>query len=49
MSLRSLAETLNSAEMNNKFTGLMNDAETHRVLANYKSELMEKGELKEFC
>lgn len=49
MSLRSLAETLNSAEMNNKFIGLMNDAETHRVLANYKSELMEKGELKEFC
>lgn len=49
MSLRSLAEELNSIEMNNTFKGYMDDAYTHRVLANKKQELFEQGKLKEYC
>ena len=49
MSLKQLAEAVNSATMNNTFKGSITDAETHRILSNKKQELFEKGDLKEYC
>lgn len=49
MSLRSLAEQLNSVSLNNTFTGFISDSEVHRMLANKKQELFEQGKLKEYC
>ncbi len=49
MSLKQLAQKVNSAAMNNDFKGCMTDSEVHRILQNEKAELMESGKLKEFC
>lgn len=48
-SFRNLAQTLNSSSLNNTSPNLLQQAEVHRILSNYKQELIEKGELKEFC
>lgn len=49
MSMKELAQRLESATMNNDFMGRLQDAEIHRTLQNYKSELIESGKLKEYC
>lgn len=48
-SLRELAEIVNSSTMVNTAHGFLEDALIHRVLANVKQELLEKGDLKEEC
>ena len=49
MSMKELAQRLDSATMNNDFFERLSDAEVHRTLQNFKSELMESGKLKEYC
>lgn len=49
MSLSDLAETVNSAMLETNFYGSLDDAALHRVLANTKSDLMQKGDLREDC
>lgn len=49
MNLKTIAKLVNSTSMNSNFNGSMNNATLNRILANKKSELMEKGELKEEC
>lgn len=49
LSLKSVAEIVNSAAMTNNFRGSMDAATLHRLLANKKSELIKEGELKEEC
>lgn len=49
MSMKELANRVNSAMMDNQFRGSIDSAAEHRILANYKQELMEKGELIENC
>lgn len=50
-SLTQLSEYLGSALTNNSYSGTLDtkSAEVHRILANVKSDLLKKGELKEFC
>lgn len=49
MSLADLAETVNSQMLETSFQGSLDDAALHRVLANTKSDLMKKGDLREDC
>lgn len=49
MSLREIAQTVNSAIMSNSLNFNLSDAEISRTLANKKQELMESNELKEVC
>ena len=49
MSMKELAQRLDSATMNNDFFERLSDAKIHRTLQNFKSELMESGKLKEYC
>lgn len=50
-SLVQLSDYLGSELTNNDFTGTLDVklAETHRILANVKSDLMKSGKLKEYC
>lgn len=50
-SLLKLSRDLGSELTNNSYTGTidLNAAETHRIMANVKSSLMEQGKLKEYC
>lgn len=48
-SLREVAEMVNSSTMVNTRQGFLEDALIHRVLANVKQELLEKGDLIEEC
>ena len=48
-SLRELADMVNSSTMQNVRHGFLEDALVHRVLANVKQELLEKGDLIERC
>ena len=49
MSLADLVETVNSQMLETNFYGSLDDAALHRVLANTKSDLMKKGDLREDC
>lgn len=49
MSLADLVETVNSQMLETSFQGSLDDAALHRVLANTKSDLMKKGDLREDC
>lgn len=49
MNLKTLAKLVGSVSMTSDFHGTMDNATLNRILANKKSELMEKGELKEEC
>ena len=49
MNLKTLAKLVGSVSMTSDFHGTMNNATLNRILANKKSELIEKGELKEEC
>ena len=49
MSLADLVETVNSQILETSFYGSLDDASLHRVLANTKSDLMKKGDLREDC
>lgn len=51
MSLKQIAQNVNSTELNNNFFGTINvkGAELHRVLNNMKSDLIKEGTLKEYC
>lgn len=49
MSLKQLAQKVNSSAINNTFKGSLEDSQIHRILQNYKSELIESGKLKEYC
>lgn len=49
MSLADLVETVNSQMLETSFYGSLDDATLHRVLANTKSDLMKKGDLREDC
>lgn len=49
LNLKTLAQIVNSSSMNSNFRGSMNDATLNRIMANTKSELMKKGELREDC
>lgn len=49
MSLADLVETVNSQMLETSFYGSLDDAALHRVLANTKSDLMKKGDLREDC
>ena len=49
LSLKQLAEILDSSEMKNQFQTSLGDAQVHRILANRKSELLESKELKQIC
>lgn len=50
-SLRQIADMVNSNNLNNIFTGTFNEegSSLHRKLNNLKSDLINKGELKEIC
>ena len=48
-SLKEVAEMVNSSTMTNRAHGFLEDALIHRVMANVKQELFEKGDLKEEC
>ena len=47
--LESVARIVNSSEVFNNMTGTMSESFVHRVLNNYKSDLLKKGKLKEIC
>lgn len=49
MNLKTLAKLVGSTSMTSDFHGTMDNATLNRILANKKSELMEKGELREEC
>lgn len=49
MSLKQLATVMQSMLLNPVQLGSMDDAALHRVLANKKSDLMKKGDLREDC
>lgn len=51
MSLKQIAQNVNSTELNNNFFGTVNvkGAELHRILNNMKSDLINEGTLKEYC
>lgn len=49
LNLKTLAKLVNSTSMNNNFRGSMNDATLSRIMANTKSDLMKKGQLREEC
>lgn len=48
-SLKEVAKMVNSSTMSNKAHGFLEDALIHRIMANVKQELFEKGDLKEEC
>ena len=48
-SLRELAEQLESSTFNINVASGLNNAATHRILANTKSDLLKSGELREEC
>lgn len=48
-SLRDLAEQLESSTFNINIAAGLNNAMTHRILANVKSDLLKSGELREEC
>lgn len=47
--LTNIAKIVNSSEVFNNMTGTMSKSFVHRVLNNYKSDLLKKGKLKEIC
>lgn len=47
--LTNVAKIVNSSEVFNNMTGTMSNSFLHRVLNNYKSDLLKKGKLKEIC
>ena len=49
LNLKTLAKLVNSTSMNNNFRGSINDAKISRIMANTKSDLIKKGELREEC
>lgn len=49
MSLKQLARIMQSMLLNPVQMGTMDDATMHRILANKKSDLMKKGDLREEC
>lgn len=51
LSLKQIAQEVNSSIMSNKFHGTVNveNAELHRVLNNMKSDLYNQGILEEHC
>ena len=49
LNLKQIAKIVNSAALNNTFRGSMTDAQVNRIMANVKSDLMRKGELREDC
>lgn len=49
MSMAQIAQRLHSSVMNNTFAGSLDNATIHRMRANVKSDLMKKGQLKEYC
>ena len=48
-SIRNLAEELESSVFNISIASGLNNAMTHRILANTKSDLLKSGELREEC
>ena len=48
-SLYNLGQMVNSSTMENRFQSYMDDAALHRIIANAKQKLFEKGELREDC
>ena len=49
MSLRELAEAVQSSSLNTPSLSTLDDAALHRIMANIKSDLMKTGELEEYC
>lgn len=49
MSLKDLIQNVQSMILNPNSLGSLDDAQLHRILANQKSDLMKKGELREEC
>lgn len=49
MNMKTIAKLVNSASMNSNYQGYLDNATLHRMLSNKKSELLEKGLLKEEC
>lgn len=49
MSLRELAEAVQSSSLNTPSLSTLDDAALHRIMANTKSDLMKTGELEEYC
>ena len=49
MSLKQLAQTLNSDLLENNFYGSLDEEQMHRMLANTKEELIKNGDLREDC
>lgn len=48
-SLYNLGQMVNSSTMQNRFQSYIDDAALHRIIANAKEKLIERGELKEDC
>lgn len=48
-SLYNLGQMVNSSTMQNKFQSYVDDAALHRIIANAKERLIERGELREDC
>ena len=49
MSLKDLIKSVNSTILKPTNIGTLEDAHLHRILANQKSDLMKKGDLREEC
>ena len=49
MTLPELVKEVNSKLLQPNFCGTLDDAKQHRILANVKQDLIEKGDLKEVC
>lgn len=49
MSIKQIAELVKSSELNGQSASTLTDSTIHRTLDNMKSDLMSKGELKEYC
>lgn len=49
LSLKKLAEIVNSDLFTNKFSGSLHDAKLSRIMSNTKSDLLRKNELKQEC
>lgn len=49
MSMRQISEMVKSSELNGRSMSSLTDSTIHRTLDNMKSDLMSKGELKEYC
>ena len=47
--LEKVARIVNSREIFNNMTGTMSQSFVHRLLNNYKSDLLKSGKLKEIC